>query len=158
MNQQRVPDSSGLPLRAAVMVLLFLAVGFLLLGLNALFSGGGSSNQSTAVVSAPATTTTTTTPPPAPKAAVWVYNIGTTTGLAGDTAQQLKDAGWSAEAIQQDLDPAPPGVTGTTVYYSDAPGDKESAEEVARILKTPPPLPRTPELQGVQPGVVVIVT
>ena len=38
MNE-RVPDSSGLPLRAMVMVLLFLGVVFLLVGFQAMGSG-----------------------------------------------------------------------------------------------------------------------
>ena len=46
MNQ-RVPHSGGLPLRAMVMVLLFLAVVFLLLGINAVLSDGDSDNQAT---------------------------------------------------------------------------------------------------------------
>ncbi|MCX6479460.1 MAG: LytR family transcriptional regulator, partial [Mycobacterium sp.] len=40
MNE-RVPDSTGLPLRAMVMVLLFLGVIFLLVGFQAMSSGGG---------------------------------------------------------------------------------------------------------------------
>ena len=38
--KERVPDSTGLPLRAMVMVLLFLGVIFLLLGWQALGSSG----------------------------------------------------------------------------------------------------------------------
>lgn len=157
MNQ-RVPDSGGLPLRAMVMVLLFLGLGFLLLGVQALVSGGSSSSQSTAVVSTTTTAPTTTTPPPPPaKSAVFVYNISSVNGLAGSAAQQLKDAGWNAEAVQQAPDPHP-DVTGTTVYYTDAPGEKDSADQVAKLLNAPPPLPRTPELVDLPPGVIVIVT
>jgi hypothetical protein len=72
MNE-RVPDSSGLPLRAMVMVLLFLGVLFLLIGFQAVGSGGGSSDQSptTVVTTTPTPTsaappTTTTPPPPTP--------------------------------------------------------------------------------------------
>ncbi|HZQ33123.1 MAG TPA: LytR C-terminal domain-containing protein [Mycobacterium sp.] len=157
MNQ-RVPDSGGLPLRAMVMVLLFLGLVFLLLGLQALLSNGNSSNQPTAMVSTTTATPTTTTPPPAPaKAAVFVYNISTVTGLAGNTAQQLKDAGWNAEAVQQTPDPHP-DVSATTVYYSDIPGEKESADQVAKVLNAAPPVPRAPELVDLPPGVIVIVT
>ncbi len=44
MNE-RVPDSSGLPLRAMVMVLLFLGVIFLLVGFQAMGSGDDSSDD-----------------------------------------------------------------------------------------------------------------
>ncbi len=46
MNE-RVPDSHGLPLRAMVMVLLFLGVIFLLVGFNALGSDKSESSDST---------------------------------------------------------------------------------------------------------------
>ncbi|MDT5011535.1 MAG: hypothetical protein QOH57_3152 [Mycobacterium sp.] len=160
MNQ-RVPDSGGLPLRAMVMLLLFLAVIFLLLGLRAVFSGGDSAGQSSSAASTSATnaaSTTATSAATGPKSPVFVYNISAVTGLAGNTAQQLKDAGWNAEAKQEGLDPAPPDVTATTVYFTDAAGEKSSAEEVAKILKAPPPLERAPELKDLQPGVIVIVT
>ena len=55
MNE-RVPDSSGLPLRAMVMVLLFLGVIFLLVGLQAMSSGGDGGDDD-----APAAAVTTTT-------------------------------------------------------------------------------------------------
>ena len=46
MNE-RVPDSSGLPLRAMVMVLLFLGVIFLLVGFQAMGSGSNDSSDDT---------------------------------------------------------------------------------------------------------------
>jgi hypothetical protein len=158
MNQ-RVPDSGGLPLRAMVMVLLFLAVVFLLLGLRAVFSDGGASSDSSATTSTgtSAANTTPTSAAAGPKAPVFVYNISTVPGIAGSTAQQLRDNGWTAEARQETLDPHPE-VTTTTVYFTEAPGEKSSAEEVAKILKAPAPVPRAPELKDLQPGVIVIVT
>ena len=82
MNE-RHSDSSGLPLRAMVMVLLFLGVVFLLVGFQAMGSGDDSSADDSPV----ATVTTTSTPsptsaPPAPaaKADVRVYNISETEG------------------------------------------------------------------------------
>ena len=54
MNE-RLPDSSGLPLRAMVMVLLFLGVVFLLVGFQAMGSGGDSDGEesvATAITSA----------------------------------------------------------------------------------------------------------
>ena len=160
MNQ-RVPDSGGLPLRAMVMLLLFLAVVFLLLGLRAVFDDGDSASQSSAATTTAAANAAGTTAPSAtagPKSPVFVYNISSVSGLAGSAADQLKNEGWNAEAKQEGIDPPPPGVTATTVYFTDAPGEKSSAEEVAKILKAAAPLERTPELKDLQPGVIVIVT
>ena len=92
MNE-RVPDSSGLPLRAMVMVLLFLGVIFLLVGFQAMGSGNDSSDDS----SAPTVTTTTskTTPAPAPKADVRVFNVSSDEGVAARTGDRLREAGWN---------------------------------------------------------------
>ena len=49
--KERVPDSTGLPIRAMVMVLLFLGVIFLLLGWQALGSSGNSDDESASPVS-----------------------------------------------------------------------------------------------------------
>lgn len=62
MNE-RVPDSSGLPLRAMVMVLLFLGVVFLLLVWQALGSSPNSEDDSSAI----STMTTTTAAPSVPE-------------------------------------------------------------------------------------------
>ena len=56
MNE-RVPDSSGLPLRAMVMVLLFLGVIFLLVGFQAMSTGTDTADDTSALT---VTTTTTT--------------------------------------------------------------------------------------------------
>jgi LytR cell envelope-related transcriptional attenuator len=153
MNQ-RVPDSSGLPLRAMVMVLLFLGVIFALLGVNAVRSGGNSSNQSTPVVS-PAVTTTTTPPSP-PKPDVHVYNISGIEGAAGRVGQKLTQAGWNVtvEPGSHDL----PDVTATTVFFTDAPGEKDSADAVAKLLDNAPTALRPPELADWPPGLIVTVT
>ena len=55
MNQR---NSSGLPLRAMVMVLLFLGVVFLLVGFQAMNSSDSDTDDSSSI----ATTTTTTSP------------------------------------------------------------------------------------------------
>ena len=152
MNQ-RLPQSGGLPLRAMVMVLLFLAVLFLLLGINAVLSDGDSDNQATSVT----TTTTTTTTSPAPaKAAVHVYNISDMEGAAARTGDQLTQAGWNATVEPEGLEL--PGVTVLTVYFTDAPGERESADEVATLLGNAPVEPRRPELVDLPPGVIVAVT
>lgn len=151
MNQ-RVPQSGGLPLRAMVMVLLFLAVLFLLLGINAVLSDGDSDNQATSVTT---TTTTTTSPAPA-KAAVHVYNISDVEGAAARTGDQLTQAGWNATVEPGGLEL--PDLTVTTVYFTDAPGERESADEVATLLGNAPVEPRRPELVDLPPGVIVAVT
>ena len=154
MNE-RHSDSSGLPLRAMVMVLLFLGVVFLLVGFQAMGSGDDSSADDSPV----ATVYTTTTPPPASpapaaKADVRVYNISETPGAAENTANQLRQAGWNVtETGNLTLE----GVTATTVYFSDAPGEKESADQVGQLLQAPVE-PRAPGLAEQPPGVIVAVT
>jgi hypothetical protein len=149
MNQR---NSSGLPLRAMVMVLLFLGVVFLLVGFQAMGSGDDDSEQSTI-----ATTTTTKSESPAPAPAhpdVRVFNISTTEGAAEGTANRLREANWNVvETGNLEL----PGVSQTTVYFTDAPGEREAAGEVGKILQAPV-APRSPELAQVPPGVVVVVT
>ena len=87
MNQR---NSSGLPLRAMVMVLLFLGVVFLLVGFQAMGSGDDEGDQSSSI----ATTTITTTqrrprrrPPEPAKADVRVFNISEIAGRRGRHGQ-----------------------------------------------------------------------
>jgi hypothetical protein len=156
MNE-RPSDSSGLPLRAMVMVLLFLGVVFLLVGFQAMGSGDDSSADDSPVATVTATSTPSPTPAapePVAKADVRVYNISETPGVAENTATQLRDAGWNVtETESLTLE----GVTATTVYFSDAPGERESADEVGRLLQAPVE-PRAPELAEQPPGVIVAVT
>jgi hypothetical protein len=157
MNE-RHSDSSGLPLRAMVMVLLFLGVVFLLVGFQAMGSGDDSSADDSPVATVSTTSTpppaSSEEPPPAAKAEVRVYNISETAGAAENTANQLRDAGWNVtETGNLTLE----GVTATTVYFSDAPGEKESADEVGQLLAAPVE-PRSPELADQPPGVIVAVT
>ena len=151
MNQR---DSSGLPLRAMVMVLLFLGVVFLLVGFQAMGSGDDEDAPSpiatTTMTSAP---TSAEEPPPA-RADVRVLNISTVQGAAEDVANRLRDADWNVtETGNLEL----PNVDATTVYFSDEPGEREAAEEVGRLLEAPVE-PRVPELADQPPGVVVVVT
>ncbi len=153
MNQR---NSSGLPLRAMVMVLLFLGVVFLLVGFQAMGSGGDSADEQ-----APIATTTIATssakPSPSPEPAradVRVYNISETEGAAEGTANRLREAGWN---VTETGDLSLPEVTATTVYFSDAPGEREAADEVGRLLEAPVE-PRVPGLVEQPPGVVVVVT
>ncbi|MEO3758759.1 LytR C-terminal domain-containing protein [Mycobacterium sp. B14F4] len=152
MNQR---DSSGLPLRAMVMVLLFLGVVFLLVGFQAMGSGDDEGDAQSPI----ATTTMTSTPtssqaPEAARADVRVFNISEVPGAAEGVANRLRDAEWNVtETGNLQL----PDVTATTVYFSDAPGEREAAEEVGRLLEAPVE-PRVPELADQPPGVVVVVT
>ncbi|WP_198957222.1 LytR C-terminal domain-containing protein [Mycobacterium lehmannii] len=151
MNQR---DSSGLPLRAMVMVLLFLGVVFLLVAFQAM---GSDSDEEDAPPLATATTTTATTTSEAPAPAdaeVRVFNISTVAGAAEGTAGRLREAGWNVTETGN-LELA--DVAATTVYFSDAPGEQEAADEVGRLLEAPVE-PRLPALAEQPPGVIVVVT
>jgi hypothetical protein len=154
MNQR---ESSGLPLRAMVMVLLFLGVVFLLVGFQAIGSGDdddSSSTSSTATVTTTATSTTETSPPVAARPEVRVYNLSDVAGLAEDTATRLRDAEWNvAETGNLTLE----GVTATTVYFGEAAGEKEAADEIGALLQAPVE-PRTEAVADQPPGVIVAVT
>jgi len=156
MNE-RHSDSSGLPLRAMVMVLLFLGVVFLLVGFQAMGSGDDSGAEDSPVATVSTTSTpspTSAEPAPAAKADVRVYNISETAGAAESTANQLREAGWNVtETGNLTLE----GVTATTVYFGDAPGERASADEVGQLLAAPVE-PRSPELTAQPPGVIVAVT
>jgi LytR cell envelope-related transcriptional attenuator len=156
MNE-RPSDSSGLPLRAMVMVLLFLGVVFLLVGFQAMRSGNDSGADESPVASMSTTSTPppTSSQPPAPaRADVRVYNISEVAGAAENTANQLRDAGWN---VTETGNLTMEGVTATTVYFSDAPGEQAAAEEVGQLLAAPVE-PRSPELADQPPGVIVAVT
>ena len=149
-------NSSGLPLRAMVMVLLFLGVVFLLVGFQAMRSGDSDEGAQS-----PIATTTTTAASASPSASpeparpeVRVYNISEVQGAAQGVTDRLRGDGWNVvETGNWDL----PDVTVTTVYFTDAPGEREAADEVGRLLEAPVE-PRVPELAEAPPGVVVAVT
>ena len=151
MNQR---DSSGLPLRAMVMVLLFLGVVFLLVGFQAMGSGDDEDAQSPIASSTMTSTPTSSEEPAPPKPDVRVFNVSTVQGAAEGVANRLREAEWNVTETGN-LELA--DVTATTVYFSDAPGEREAAEEVGRLLEAPVE-PRVPELADQPPGVVVVVT
>lgn len=155
MNE-RVPDSSGLPLRAMVMVLLFLGVVFLLVGFQAMGSGQDASDDSTSVstVTTSAAAPSTTSVAPAPKADVRVFNISDVAGAADRTATRLRDAGWN---VTETGNLTLPDVTATTVYFGSAEGEQAAAEEVGKLLEAPV-APRIPDVADQPPGVIVVVT
>jgi hypothetical protein len=154
MNE-RVPDSTGLPLRAMVMVLLFLGVIFLLVGFQALGSGGTTdddSSVSSVTTSAPAPKTTVAKA--APKSDILVFNISNSKGVASRTADQIKQAGYNVTKVDN---LSLPGVSATTVYFGPAAGERETADAVGQLLKAPV-APRTPGVEDQPPGVIVVVT
>ena len=83
-----------------------------------------------------------------------VYNISSTEGAAEATANRLRDAGWN---VTETGNLSLPEVSATTVFFSDAPGEHEAADEVGKLLQAPVQ-PRVPELTEQPPGVVVAVT
>src|ERR1700722_12923163 len=100
--KERVPDSSGLPLRAMVMVLLFLGVIFLLLGWQALGSSGNSDDDSSpmsTVTSSSTSASPTSGKPGANPAEVRVYNISGKEGVASHAADTLKAAGFKVTDV-----------------------------------------------------------
>ena len=150
MNQR---ESSGLPLRAIVMVLLFLGVVFLLVGFQALSGSDDDASSSATTVA----TTTTATPTPTEEPArpeVRVFNISETPGAGAATADRLREDGWT---VPEPGNLAVPDVTVTTVYFGETPGEQKAAEDVGRLLEAPV-APRLPELIEQPPGVLVLVT
>jgi hypothetical protein len=151
MNQR---ESSGLPLRAIVMVLLFLGVVFLLVAFQALNSSDDSDASESTVATSTSTTTTSAAAEPA-RPDVRVFNVSSVEGAAEGTATRLRDDGWNvAETGNLSLE----DVTATTVYFSDAPGEREAADAVGRLLDNAPVEPRTPALAEQPPGIIVAVT
>ncbi len=160
MNE-RVPDSSGLPLRAMVMVLIFLGVIFLLLGWQALGSSGNSDDESASPASSVSTTTsaaasssTSSKPAPANQAEVRVYNVSSKEGVAARTRDQLAAAGFKVTDVGN---LAVSDVAATTVYYGDAEGEHATADAVGQKLGAPVE-PRIDALKNQPPGVIVLVT
>ena len=150
----RVPNSSRLPLRAMVMVLLFLGVVFLLVALQAV-GRDNAGTDSSPTTSATSSAAPTTSEAPAPRAEVRVFNISDVAGAADRAAGRLRDDGWTVAETGNLA--APPDVTATTVYFGEGEGEKQSAEAVGKLLNAPV-APRIPELAEQPPGVVVLVT
>ena len=147
MNE-RVPDSSGLPLRAMVMVLLFLGVIFLLVGFQAMSSSNdGAEDTSTR-------TLTTTSKPAAPKPDVRVYSVSDDQAGATRLGERLREAGWN---VTEATTSTAAQVPATTVYFGSAEGEKEAAEAVGKILEAPVEA-RIPEIAEQPPGVIVLAT
>ena len=151
MNE-RVPDSSGLPLRAMVMVLLFLGVIFLLVGFQAMSTGTDTADDTSALTVT--TTTTTMTPPPAPKSDVRVYSVAADEAAATRIADRLREAGWT---VTESATITAADVAVTTVYFGPAEGEQAAADAIGRVLEAPV-APRIPDIAEQPPGVIVLVT
>lgn len=152
MNQR---DSSGLPLRAMVMVLLFLGVVFLLVALQ--YMGPDDDGDAAVVSTTTSSATSSAEPSPEPEQAktdVRVFNISEVPGAAEGTATRLRDAQWN---VTETGNLVLEGVPATTVFFGEAPGEREAAEDVGRLLEAPVE-PRRPELAEQPPGVIVVVT
>jgi hypothetical protein len=157
MNE-RFPDSSGLPLRAMVMVLLFLGVIFLLLGWQALGSSGNSDDDSaspvSSVTSGTAASSSTSAKPAPNQAEVRVYNISSKEGVAARARDQLAAAGFKVSEVGN----LPVSdVSATKVYYTDAADEHATADAVGQKLGAPVEA-RIPALANQPPGVIVLVT
>jgi len=150
MNE-RVPDSSGLPLRAMVMVLLFLGVIFLLVGFQAMSSGGDGSEDTPALT---VTTTSATTKPPAPKSDVRVYSVADDDAAATRVSDRLREAGWN---VTESAALTVAEVPVTTVYFGPAEGEQAAADAIGTVLEAPV-VPRIPDIAEQPPGVIVLVT
>jgi hypothetical protein len=148
MNE-RVPDSSGLPLRAMVMVLLFLGVIFLLVGFQAM----SSSNEGGTDDSSARTLTTTTSKTAAPKPDVRVYSVTDDRAGATRVGDRLREAGWN---VTETATSTVAQVPATTVYFGAAEGEKAAAEAVGKVLEAPVE-PRISEIAEQPPGVIVLV-
>lgn len=152
MNQR---DSSGLPLRAMVMVLLFLGVVFLLVALQ--YMGPDDDGEAAVVSTTTSSATSSAEPSPEPEQAkvdVRVFNISEVPGAAEGTATRLRDAEWN---VTETGNLVLEGVPVTTVFFGAAPGERAAAEDVGRLLEAPVE-PRRPELAEQPPGVIVVVT
>jgi hypothetical protein len=143
-----------------VMVLLFLGVIFLLLGWQALSSSGKSDDDA---ASSAVSVTSTASPAPTSKAPanqaanqaeVRVYNISSKDGVAQRTKEQLTAAGFKVTDVGN---LALSDVSATTVYYTDADSEHETADAVGKNLGAAVE-PRIPALSGQPPGVIVLVT
>ena len=157
--KERVPDSTGLPLRAMVMVLLFLGVIFLLLGWQAIGSSGNSDDDSASPVSSGVSSSTSAPPatsasakPEANQAEVRVYNISSTSGVAARTKDQLVAAGFKVTTAEN---LSVPEVSATTVYYTDGDGEKATADAVGEKLGAQVE-PRIDAIKNQPAGVIVL--
>ncbi len=136
-----------------VMVLLFLGVIFGLLGWQALSSSGKSPDDSASPASSLSASPAPTSKAGANQVEVRIYNISSKEGVAARTKDQLTAAGFKiADVGNLSLSE----VSTTTVYYTDAEGEHDTADAVGKDLGAAVE-PRIPALGNQPPGVIVLV-
>ena len=89
----------------------------------------GYSDQSSTLTSTPAPGG-----PVAHQSDIRVYNISSSKGIAGRTADQLKQGGYNVTEVSN---LSLPDVSATTVYFGSAAGERETAYAVCQLLKAP---------------------
>ncbi|MCQ4120778.1 LytR C-terminal domain-containing protein [Rhodococcus tibetensis] len=85
---------------------------------------------------------------------VRVFNNSNVTGLAGQTATELTEAGWTVAETGNYSDGT---ISETTVYYGNSPAEKEAATQIAAELGATAE-PRFAGIANSSAGVIVIVT
>ena len=83
-----------------------------------------------------------------------MFNISNSKGVAGRTADQIKQAGYNVTKVDN---LSLPGVSATNGDPGPAPGEHETADALGQLLKAPV-APRTPAVEDQPPGVIVVVT
>jgi hypothetical protein len=109
------------------------------------------SGQTTTVVAPPPANTGPPAPPPVQ---VRVYNNGTIKGLAARAAADLQSDGFD---VVQVGNYAQGNIPTTTVYYTSAPGEQDTAQAIASKFGMRVE-PRFPGIADANPGVIVIIT
>ena len=148
MNQR---DSSGLPLRAMVMVLLFLGVVFLLVALQYLGPDDDDDGDS-AVVSTTTSSATSSADPPRSRSRPRPTS-GCSTSPRSPAPPRAPPPGCAMPSwnVTETGNLVLEGVPVTTVYFGEAPGEREAAEDVGRLLEAPVE-PQTPRTGGATTG------
>ncbi|MDG3016262.1 LytR C-terminal domain-containing protein [Speluncibacter jeojiensis] len=176
------PEPTGLPLRAAAMVLIAAAIVFAGLGWLSLGKSNPDSQPDTATAAVTSSLTTSAAPPaasskvaaaaaPTGSAAsaattttasagaiadvpVRVFNNSDVGGLASRTAAKLRAEGWTVASVQNYTAGSIPT---TTVYYGSGTGEQQAAQRIAGELGVGA-APRFAGIKDASPGVIVILT
>lgn len=176
------PEPTGLPLRAAAMVLIAAAIVFAGLGWLSLgkATSDGQPDTATAAVTSSLTASAAPAPAAAAKAAgsapsgtaaaatstaaasagaiadvpVRVFNNSSVSGLASRIAGKLRAEGWTVASVQNYTAGTIPT---TTVYYGSGAGEQQAAQRIAGELGVGA-APRFAGIKDASPGVIVILT
>lgn len=174
------PEPTGLPLRAAAMVLIAAAIVFAGLGWLSLGKATSDGQPDTATAAVTSSLTTSAAPAAAAKAAgaapsgtaaaatstsaagagaiadvpVRVFNNSSVSGLASRIAGKLRAEGWTVASVQNYTAGTIPT---TTVYYGSGAGEQQAAQRIAGELGVGA-APRFAGIKDASPGVIVILT